>query len=118
MATWTDKLVISRETALYSVWDVAFTFSSVISAILALYYTAAQINFTWNQVFSDYKREFMHIRLFVGLELAFCIQIVLNFFTEYRNPLTNKTERRLPKIAWNYFTSNFIMELISVIPWN
>lgn len=42
--------------------------------------------------------------------------VLLSFFVEYTDPRTNENVRDLSKISWNYLTTQFITDLIPLIP--
>jgi ADP-heptose:LPS heptosyltransferase len=52
------------------------------------------------------------------MEIAFWIEIVLNFFTAYKDPENFESVYQLKKIAQNYIVNeNFILHLLAAFPY-
>ena len=52
------------------------------------------------------------------VEINFWVDILLSFFCEFKDPETNLTERGLKQIALNYLSGWFIVDFVSVFPFN
>ena len=116
--SWTDYLVFSRSHTCFRVFELGMNVMAVVSALLALYFAASQINFSFDMVLWNYEPKYRVYRVFVGMELCFCLQIILNFFTEYVDEHTQLAVRNLTLIVKRYLTKDFFLELIAVVPFN
>ena len=52
------------------------------------------------------------------VEYHFYLDIILSFICEYKDPDTNLAERDLKKIALHYLSGWFIIDFVSVFPFN
>ena len=52
-----------------------------------------------------------------GLSSAcFVVDLVLNFFVGYEEPVTGDVQRALPKISSHYLRTYFFIDFVSVLP--
>ena len=60
----------------------------------------------------------VHVAFDWIVELCFYTDLLLNFITEYIDPISRKPVRNLKEIFVNYITGWFIIDFLSVFPFN
>lgn len=95
-------MIIRRDSTFHNVWNLYITFCCLFSCY----------NYSFIAAFGNETV----LQMFI-FEITFAIDMIINFFTEIA-PLTEKAkpERRLDIIAKNYLKSQFLIDLVPLIP--
>ena len=97
-----DKIIIRQNNKLYKLEQVFISFCCLTSSFLYFYYMV----FGWNDPYDAFFFEFI-----------FLIDIILKFLVEYTpNDGKGLPVRNLRMIAMNYIYSDFIYEILPLIP--
>jgi hypothetical protein len=89
-------------------WDI------VISMCLAYNAIAIPYRVCFNEIATTEEAVFWFDRT---IDLAFVVDVILNFYTGYVRNKDNQIELNPKKVKWNYFTSWFTVDLLSSIPY-
>ena len=102
-----ERIIIRHDAGWKSVFDVVILLLVGYSCITSLYYVAfiSPVNF-------------FHVLFDWIVEAAFYTDLLMNFITEYVDPTSRKPVREIKDIAINYMTGWFIIDILSVFPFN
>jgi len=104
---WVQRYVISYNNPFKSAWDVCVMLLVIYSSITTAYTIAFDLDPPEGSAFQVVD----HI-----VEAAFLIDIILNFFQEYRDPQNFEYIKDFRLIAKHYLKSWFIIDLLAVFP--
>lgn len=114
------KYIIRLDNITYRKWRAFIGFVSLPVILLYSYFTAFSfpIDFTGFSflTFEKSRTENSVIMVMFLLEVCFFIDIVLNFFLEFKYEETNQLERDIRKIGERYLKGEFPIDLLSIIP--
>lgn len=102
-----ERIIIRADATWKSVFDVAILLLVGYSCISSLFYVAF-----------DMPTNYVHIVFDWIVEVCFYTDLGLNFITEYIDPISRKAVRDLKEIAVNYCMGWFIIDFLSVFPFN
>jgi len=104
-----EKLIITTSNHFYQAWRISNIFIILVSS----FYFAYQSAFFSMQSEESRERSFAWDKL---IDFLFSIDIVLSFFTEYHNPVTNEVERDPKILVVRYLKGRFALDLLATIP--
>ena len=104
---WLQRFVISINNSYKSIWDIFILLLICYSCITSAYYVAFSLPSTLGQIIWEQM-----------VEIFFCIDIILRFFHEYRDPESFEYVNDFRKIAKNYITGWFLIDFAAVFPFN
>ena len=105
-----ERLLISYDSKIKSIFDIIVLIMVNISSIIILY------DFCFVETDKDYNNLFTNKPLYYVIEALFIIFIILQFFQEYQDPVTLLIIKDFKQIALKYVRSWFIIDLLSIIP--
>lgn len=100
-----ERIIIRADASWKSVFDVFILFLVGYSCITSLFYVAF-----------DGPSHILHRAFDWIVEVFFYLDLLLNFITEYIDPISRKPVRNLKEISLNYLTGWFIIDFLSVFP--
>ena len=103
-------MVISEESYWLDMWRLLIALLSLFSTLIGIYYATYSIDPFKLFLVQDYS----YYR-YPAIECIFLIDIFISSLITYRD-VDNKVVKKATKIAWNYLTTTFIYDLLSIIP--
>ncbi|CAN1349084.1 Potassium channel SKOR, partial [Linum perenne] len=100
-------LVIHPDNRLYRAWSKFI----LVWAVYSSFFTPMEFGF-----FRGLPNNLFILDI-VG-QIAFLLDIILQFFISYRDPLTYRMVYNLTPIALRYFKSHFIIDFLGCLPWD
>ena len=109
MASVLNKLVIPTSNPIYQIWKITIIGSHFFSCFLYTYFACY-----YDRMESEAINQ---LKLYEFIFEAFsCLDMILSFFSEYHDPLTQRIEKDFFELSLLYLKNGFIIELIAIIP--
>lgn len=113
ITSWYDSVIINHDNGYLTYWNIVISILTVLSTFSNLHVAAfcANEHHDISNFLSDRVVFWQTIQ-----EYMFGIDIVIIFFTEYKNMDTGDFEREFSKIALNYLKTTFIIDFLAFFP--